>query len=89
MALFLLIVELITIHVSYLSFVLPFLFRYLQEIGYTDTIIDVRSNRVRSLLGLNDENINEDSNGGGGNAGGPGGRMVNGGDASGATGNPP
>ncbi|XP_044588996.1 striatin isoform X4 [Cotesia glomerata] len=26
---------------------------YLQEIGYTDTIIDVRSNRVRSLLGLN------------------------------------
>ncbi|XP_027201076.2 connector of kinase to AP-1 [Dermatophagoides pteronyssinus] len=25
---------------------------YLQEIGYTDTIIDVRSNRVRSLLGL-------------------------------------
>ena len=28
-------------------------FRYLQEIGYTDTIIDVRSSRVRSLLGLN------------------------------------
>lgn len=28
------------------------LFRYLQEIGYTDTIIDVRSARVRSLLGL-------------------------------------
>ena len=28
-------------------------YRYLQEIGYTDTIIDVRSNRVRSLLGLN------------------------------------
>lgn len=27
--------------------------QYLQEIGYTDTIIDVRSNRVRSLLGLN------------------------------------
>ncbi|KAH9529776.1 hypothetical protein DERF_003643 [Dermatophagoides farinae] len=25
---------------------------YLQEIGYTDTIIDVRSNRVRALLGL-------------------------------------
>lgn len=38
-------------------------FRYLQEIGYTDTIIDVRSNRVRSLLGLNnnaesEENLN-------------------------------
>ena len=29
-------------------------FRYLHEIGYTDTIIDVRSNRVRSLLGLHD-----------------------------------
>lgn len=28
--------------------------QYLQEIGYTDTIIDVRSNRVRSLLGLHD-----------------------------------
>merc|ERR1712071_167617 len=27
--------------------------QYLQEIGYTDMIIDVRSNRVRSLLGLN------------------------------------
>ena len=27
-------------------------FRYLQEIGYTDTIIDVRSARVRSLLGI-------------------------------------
>jgi len=26
--------------------------RYLQEIGYTDTIIDVRSVRVRQLLGL-------------------------------------
>ncbi|KPM03979.1 striatin-3-like protein [Sarcoptes scabiei] len=31
---------------------------YLQEIGYTDTIIDVRSNRVRSLLGLS--NLNDD-----------------------------
>ncbi|PIK52509.1 hypothetical protein BSL78_10607 [Apostichopus japonicus] len=33
--------------------------QYLQEIGYTDTILDVRSNRVRSLLGLapNDQNI--------------------------------
>lgn len=35
----------------------------MQEIGYTDTIIDVRSNRVRSLLGLNnnaetEENLN-------------------------------
>lgn len=30
--------------------------RYLHEIGYTDTIIDVRSSRVRSLLGLNNNN---------------------------------
>ncbi|XP_059086744.1 striatin-3-like isoform X2 [Tigriopus californicus] len=36
--------------------------QYLQEIGYTDTIIDVRSNRVRSLLGLNDaNNVNEEN----------------------------
>merc|ERR1719295_2355775 len=33
--------------------------QYLQEIGYTDTIIDVRSNRVRSLLGLQSEQENE------------------------------
>jgi hypothetical protein len=26
--------------------------QYLQELGYTEAIIDVRSNRVRSLLGL-------------------------------------
>ncbi|XP_073988906.1 connector of kinase to AP-1 [Rhodnius prolixus] len=37
--------------------------QYLQEIGYTDTIIDVRSNRVRTLLGLNN---NEEGGGGGG-----------------------
>lgn len=30
--------------------------QYLHEIGYTDTVIDVRSNRVRSLLGLKDNN---------------------------------
>jgi len=33
--------------------------QYLQEIGYTDTIIDVRSNRVRSLLGLQSDQDNE------------------------------
>lgn len=38
---------------------------YLQEIGYTDTIIDVRSNRVRALLGLN--NNTNTAGGGGGN----------------------
>lgn len=27
--------------------------RYLQEIGYTESILDVRSNLVKSLLGLN------------------------------------
>ncbi|XP_001601585.2 striatin-3 isoform X2 [Nasonia vitripennis] len=36
--------------------------QYLQEIGYTDTIIDVRSNRVRSLLGLNNNTDSEDTN---------------------------
>ncbi|OUC43220.1 putative Striatin family protein [Trichinella nativa] len=30
-------------------------FRYLQEIGYTDTILDVKNFRIRSLLGLNPE----------------------------------
>lgn len=30
--------------------------RYLHEIGYTDTIIDVRSSRVRNLLGINNNN---------------------------------
>ena len=29
--------------------------QYLHEIGYTDTVIDVRSNRVRSLLGLKED----------------------------------
>ena len=33
--------------------------RYLKEIGYTDTIIDVRSARVRSLLGLQPQHENE------------------------------
>ena len=37
-------------------------FRYLQEIGYTDTIIDVRSNRVRSLLGISNTENQENSN---------------------------
>ena len=31
---------------------LKFSHRYLQEVGYTDTILDVRSSRVRSILGL-------------------------------------
>uniref|UniRef100_A0A8C2QZB0 Striatin N-terminal domain-containing protein n=1 Tax=Capra hircus TaxID=9925 RepID=A0A8C2QZB0_CAPHI len=34
------------------------LFRYLQEVGYTDTILDVRSQRVRSLLGLSNSEPN-------------------------------
>jgi len=38
--------------------------QYLQEIGYTDTIIDVRSNRVRSLLGLEGpEQVTQQENG--------------------------
>lgn len=35
-------------------------FRYLQEIGYTDTIIDVRSTRVRQLLGLQPMHDNDE-----------------------------
>lgn len=39
-----------------------FLFcRYLHEIGYTDTIIDVRSAKVRSLLGLQPHNTDSDA----------------------------
>ena len=36
--------------------------QYLQEIGYTDTIIDVRSSRLRTLLGLKSLNNNPNSN---------------------------
>ena len=39
--------------------------QYLQEIGYTDTIIDVRSNRVRSLLGLTTNTSLDESQTGG------------------------
>lgn len=46
--------------------------QYLAEIGYTDNIIDVRSNRVRSILGLNN-NADHDGVGGGGVGGGVGG----------------
>lgn len=35
--------------------------QYLQEIGYTDRIIDVRSTRVRALLGLNN-NVEQEEN---------------------------
>ena len=41
--------------------IVVFMPRYLQEIGYTDTIIDVRSARVRSLLGL--QPVSGDSDG--------------------------
>lgn len=61
----------------------------MQEIGYTDTIIDVRSNRVRSLLGLNPAGAATDKeevagavNGGGG-GGGAGSSSSPGGDAGG------
>lgn len=37
---------------------LIFSYRYLQEVGYTDTILDVRSQRVRSLLGLSNSEPN-------------------------------
>jgi len=37
--------------------------QYLQEIGYSDTIIDVRSNRVRSILGLSKLDSRQDKDG--------------------------
>lgn len=33
------------------------LFRYLQEVGYTDTILDVKSQRVKALLGLTGDGV--------------------------------
>ena len=41
-------------------YIFSYITRYLQEIGYTDTIIDVRSTRVRQLLGLQPNNIDSD-----------------------------
>ena len=38
-----------------------FFIRYLREIGYTDTIIDVRSSRVRQLLGVQAHNAENES----------------------------
>ncbi|KAF2354384.1 WD40 repeat [Trinorchestia longiramus] len=57
--------------------------QYLQEIGYTDTIIDIRSNRVRSLLGISGgETSGEDAGlttGGGGGVSGGAAPTINGG----------
>ncbi|XP_017859325.1 PREDICTED: striatin-4 isoform X3 [Drosophila arizonae] len=53
--------------------------QYLAEIGYTDNIIDVRSNRVRSILGLNN-NADHDGVGGGGGGGGNAGGIGSGGE---------
>jgi len=36
----------------------PFKFRYLEEVGYSDTILDMRSKRVRSLLGRSSPEAN-------------------------------
>lgn len=35
--------------------------RYLQEVGYTDTILDVKSQRVRALLGLTGDSAEKPS----------------------------
>ncbi|KAH8271089.1 hypothetical protein KR018_007815 [Drosophila ironensis] len=53
--------------------------QYLAEIGYTDNIIDVRSNRVRSILGLNNNAEHDGSGGGlgGGTGSGSGGENLN------------
>ncbi|XP_049826044.1 striatin-3 isoform X2 [Aethina tumida] len=44
--------------------------QYLREIGYTDRIIDVRSTRVRALLGLNNNNAEQEENLNGGGVNG-------------------
>lgn len=48
--------EYVYLLVYYFFILINIFFRYLHEIGYTDTIIDVRSSRVRNLLGLNNNN---------------------------------
>ena len=37
-------------------------FRYLQEIGYTDKVLEMRSARVRSLLGITTEDLPDNDN---------------------------
>lgn len=39
-------------------FLCVFMSRYLEEVGYSDTILDMRSKRVRSLLGRNSPEAN-------------------------------
>lgn len=36
--------------------------QYLAEVGYTDSIIDIRSNRIKNLLGMNNIETEEDLN---------------------------
>jgi len=48
-------------HIKMTKVIIYWNFRYLQEIGYTDTIIDVRSARVRQLLGLNSNSDADDN----------------------------
>ena len=44
-----------------LSFLFLNLFRYLQEIGFTDKVLDVRSARVRSLLGATTDELTSET----------------------------
>ena len=37
------------------------IFRYLQEIGYTDKVLDMRSARIRSLLGVTTDDLPADT----------------------------
>lgn len=47
---------------SLYSFQTSFSIRYLKEIGYVDTIIDIRSTAVKKLLGIKSEtNVNGDN----------------------------
>ena len=48
-------------HLLHQIFIVYLLFRYLQEIGYTDKVLDMRSARVRSLLGITTDDLPSDN----------------------------
>lgn len=41
-----------------MCFFFMYMSRYLEEVGYSDTILDMRSKRIRSLLGRNSPEAN-------------------------------
>ena len=53
--------SLITNELIEIAWYILFRFRYLQEIGYTDKVLDMRSARVRSLLGITTDDLPSDN----------------------------